>query len=882
MRHKFRLGRGARWLPALGATVALAVVPSVASAHRKPFDPSIGVGPVQAWWNGSSDLNAQTTNVPYLAWNGEEVRLESCVPLVGSYIAAESALGVDDGGRGFVPLTGITPSFIVEDWSGSSNASSNMAQMEPGTENVFLTDHYNDGTDDYTDGFPAGNTAAVCAEGDVTSEYPGMARVKLVVTANDAINQDFGQIGLGSAQNVFKTQYLAGWMTLNKPTLTELPAGGDPDGTGTFTPTDGVAGAAGTGFQNGVVDVKVKGTIPMNGSWSDALGGATSVTLPDQWATLAQTFATDSNPLDTTPYDMWDTSGDSNNTEGHPINSGCVSHVPSDEQSNGNEVPDAGAYVSQLDNGDNCYPGPSSDQGPFSSVIGPTEGPAVGPYDPVNSDATWIPDGDLNSQDAPMPAARVDFSIAQNSGGTTDISGVGSLVAQDKDVTFSRNGKGTPEPHNLYAPFYNEYIPATARDDVASGIDGSVITGDFPNFFQGQTPKYHFWQTAQIAANGPSQTACLNRTPDAVPALSSTIADNYPKPSGQYDAAVYTDQNGEAQVQYDPNTGFYLDNNSLVVKNLDHGCDLGPLFGKTVGTSAISATAKYPFQPGNFPAVTSNTVNKTVISHWEKTIGFESKGPSDGNNDNVKIVTVHAQNIDGSYDAHEIVCFSGQGASFINAFPGTDANGIDYSGETTAPDPDNSASNRLCLYTDDFGNAAIEVGSSGATVDVLAEFANEGLFRDINVPFGPGSAPTGGTPVTAGPTPPSDPGTSGTPSGTPTVVATGKDSGTTPPSLAKVEAVDPALAASIKHASKKAIIARVDSLRLVMPSHARHYLLVKVISGQHTARLALTFQVRKGHKTALVHRTLNVRTNRSLKIGVAKNVIQLKGAHLVG
>jgi hypothetical protein len=74
----------------------------------------------------------------------------------------------------------------------------------------------------------------------------------------------------------------------------------------------------------------------------------------------------------------------------------------------------------------------------------------------------------------------------------------------------------------------------------------------------------------------------------------------------------------------------------------------------------------------------------------------------------------------------------------------------------------------------------------------------------------------------------------------------------------------------------------VDSLRLVLPSHARHYLLVKVISGHSTARLALTFQVRKGRKTALVHRTLTVRTNRSLKIGVAKSVIQLKGAHLVG
>ena len=69
MRHKFRLGRGARLLPVLGTTLALAAIPSVASAS------STGAT--------APGFDPQTTNVPYLAWNGEQVRLEKCVPADG-------------------------------------------------------------------------------------------------------------------------------------------------------------------------------------------------------------------------------------------------------------------------------------------------------------------------------------------------------------------------------------------------------------------------------------------------------------------------------------------------------------------------------------------------------------------------------------------------------------------------------------------------------------------------------------------------------------------------------------------------------------------------------------------------------------------------------
>jgi len=876
MRHKFRLGRGARWLPALGATMALAAVaPSVASADG-------GGGYF------THQLDPQTTNVPYLAWNGEEVRLESCVAIGGRYQDAESAFNVDDNGQGFVSIP-ITPSFLVEDWSGTQQSTNEEPQIEPNTVNTFLTDDYHGGP-------------GICVEGDAVSLYPGMARIELDVTASVQINTILGNLGLGSAQTLFKTQYLAGWMTLNNPTLKEMASTdfgdstdaaselGDPSGNGIFN----------AGADDGSLDVHVTGTMPMTGAWMNKFP-AGSVTLPNDWVTLAQKLASDNNPVDMTPWDRWDTSGDSADTEGHSIASGCLtggsSSVPP-ETSGANYIA-ANTYVPSgyLDNGDNCdySTGPNSSDngdeiGPFSTAFGLSGDEAIGPYDPIDGFDTNLPDGNLSTQDAPMPAARVDVAIAKNTGGT-DIGGVGSLEAADKTVSYSRDLTGDSTAHNLYAPFYDEFIPATGRGNASSGIDGAVITGDFPNFigtsinfddFNGGV--YHFWDALPVAQNWGGATACFNEAPYGKLSDNDTNPNDFwQKPKGKSDVAVYTDQNGEAQVLYNPGTGFYFDqlpvgNPNGVLKNGDNGCDLQNLFGKPLGTSAITATAKYPFKPVDFDPTTSNTVTKTVDSLWSKTIGAEPKG--DGENQ-AEVVAVHAQDITGAPYEDEVVCFTATNAS-LTPFFGT-AGGVTYSGERSVTDPAtaNGNSDRTCVTTDDNGNAAVvAIQSEPLTVDVNADFTQEGIMRDITY--------TGDSGTTVGTLPPVTPVTTtngGTtaPVITPSTIATGKDSGTTPPSLAKVEAVDPALAASIKkHSGKKAVIARVDSLRLVLPSHARHYLLVKVISGHSTASLALTFQVRKGHKTALVHRTIKVRTNRTLKIGVAKKVIQLKGAHLVG
>jgi hypothetical protein len=836
----------------------------------------------------SHQLDPQTTNVPYLAWNGEEVRLESCASLGGvRYSDAETAFGVNDGGQGRVTIP-ITPSFLVEDWSGTQQSTNMEPQIEPNSVDTFLTDDFQGGP-------------GICVEGDAVSLYPGMARIELDVTASVQINTILGSLGLGSAQTLFKTQYLAGWMTLNDPTLKEMANTdfgdsadaanllGDPSGNGQFN----------AGANDGFLDVHVSGTMPMTGAWLNKFPSG-SVTLPNDWVDLAQKLASDNNPVDMTPWDRWDTSGDSADSEGHSVLSGCNTADDSSappETSDANYIA-ANTYVSPslLDNGDNCdytrgnntYTG--DQDGPFSTAFGLSGDEAIGPYDPIDGFDTNLPDGNLSTQDAPMPAARVDVAIAQNSGAQGDMSGVGSLEtgfhAANKQQSYSRDLTGDPTAHNLYAPFYNEFIPATARGNASSGIDGAVITGDFPNFLGAPFfSEYHFWYALPVAQNYGGATACFNEDPyqGGLSDTDTNPNDFWQKPKGASDVAVYTDQNGEAQVKYNPGTGFFFDqlpvgNPNGVLKNGDNGCDLQNFLGKPIGTSAITATAKYPFKPVDFDPTTSNTVTKTVISQWSKTIGAEPKGDGESQ---AEIVAVHAQDITGAPYTNEVVCFTATNAS-LTPFFGT-AGGVNYAGEKSVTDPAtaNGNSDRTCVTTDAYGNAAVvAIQSEALTVDVNADFVQEGIMRDITY--------TGNSGSTVGTLPPVTPVT--TPNGgttAPTItagtVATGKDSGTTPPSLAKVEAVDPALAASIKkHSGKKAVIARVDSLRLVLPSHARHYLLVKVISGHHTARLALTFQVRKGHRTALVHRTLNVRTNRSLKIAVAKNVIQLKGAHLVG
>ncbi len=109
-----------------------------------------------------------------------------------------------------------------------------------------------------------------------------------------------------------------------------------------------------------------------------------------------------------------------------------------------------------------------------------------GPFDPNYAGETLLPDGQLNAGDAPMPAARIDFSIAANTDPLHSIDGVGYFGERVEGARLQPRLHRLQQarPATCSRPFYSQYIPATSRDDLgyASGVDGALITDNFPGF----------------------------------------------------------------------------------------------------------------------------------------------------------------------------------------------------------------------------------------------------------------------------------------------------------------------------------------------------------------------------------------------------------------
>ena len=588
---------------------------------------ALATGPAAA--QGPQD--PQTTNIPYLAWRGEQIRLVKCHPDIG-----EAGTSVD---------------WLVEEWTGPG--------VKPQIETSTIT-----GFED-------------CVAADIVSLEPGFARVKLVVS-NEA------------GTPILKHQFLTIWMSLNTPSIDEVgsadPTGdprlGDPPGDGIFT----------AGDSNGRIQVNVTGTFP--------LGAAGSFTLPNDWPTLAGLLAEDSDADPDNNAARWDIHDDLTKFSKH-VPGYCTTEVdPTTPQ----------------DAVDNCNVG-SNHSGPFSRVFGDSSGtPSYGPFDPLVL-STLLGDGNVNAGDAPMPAARVDVQIAKNTGGS-DIGGVGSLEPADKSQVYSRNTLGNPIAHNYYAPFYGTYIPSTSRPGLSSGIDGPAQGNNFRGFLvNGFYPYWNFAEVLRTEIARPTQ--CLRRK-DQEPQYRLT-------PAGAQNVAVYTDEHGEAQVEYDPGTGAYYDAVGAI-KNANGGCDLEDV--DVLGRSSITATARYPYQPVSDPAKPSAPLAKEVRSLFTKTLASYPKGPGEANS-NARIIVAQAIDVDGTPFANERVCFH-VGNLADGAFPyfGTVAPGITIGG-SQAPLKGNADS---CSYTDANGRAAVEVlNSDPEVINVIADFDPEGLLRSIDV-----------------------------------------------------------------------------------------------------------------------------------------------------
>jgi hypothetical protein len=335
----------------------------------------------------------------------------------------------------------------------------------------------------------------------------------------------------------------------------------------------------------------------------------------------------------------------------------------------------------------------------------------------------------------------------------------------------------------------------------------------------------------------PSATTCLRRS-DQAPAYRQT-------PSGDQSVAVYTDEHGEAQVEYNPGGhgghGFYFDNLPGAIFNDNGGCDLEDV--DVLGTSSITATARYPYQPVSDTDKTSAALTKTVKNLFTKTLSYYPKGPGSANS-TARIVVAHAQDIDGRPFAGERVCF----------FVDDEADGhFGFTGTTGLPgarfsvggsDGGRLGSADVCRITDSHGNAAIEViNSDPQSINVVALFQPEALLRDIDLEFGtPGS--------TSGPTPPA------------------AGAGTNPPSVGEAtEALGAAGAKFVKPAKAKKARVAVSYLK---SKRGKRYLVVRIASSKGNAKVRATLIGKRNRKLGTV--TKWVRTNRMVTIRVSKSV----------
>jgi hypothetical protein len=697
------------------------------------------------------------SSVPYLAWRGEAVRLVKCAP--ASAFPAGYAPSAADAG------------FTLVDWSGDPHlASPELVTSAPGFDVAIFARRGFDG--------------AYCWGTSFISQKAGFAIIKMTVRAGNG-----GPL-------LFVHDFLVGWMNLNSIVLCNNSAPGPCSGPTTEVVQD-VAGAA----TPNILEANVTGNIPLLQDFNELGIGhpitqpdgtsVNGVVLPTDWLTLATSrLATVQGPLGD-PTAFWDTHDDTAATEGHAQESPasiCQPRVTTGIDA----VDQCSDFIPPCATG--CPTtgslSLSNEVGGFSSIYTFTNAPGgslsltptVGPFDQTRAGQTYLADGKIDAGDAPMPSARIDFTIAPNTGGATDISGVGSFSRVDKGLCPGQSAlndsaqpaggepgldaadqgctnsiyvrPGATTPHHLYAPFYREYLPATKApaDPFSSGIDGG-----FANNFNGflnlsgnaladPSGLYDYWDIAEVLRSAvPAPTKCLLRAFPGSPLSAFRLL-----PGGPQSDVVYSDEHGEARIGFLPGTGFFFDN--FGIQNANLGCDLAGI--ATLGTAAVTATARYPYEPVTAAPLTSNVVTKAVASRFLKLIQCFPKGPSAFDHQTA-VCVAHAQDITGAAFASERVCFfSGGEGMFLPAI-----SPITIPGQTTfpaidiLPAPSLAGPNNVCAFTDARGNTAVEVFESNAvSVNVGAFFVEEGLMRSVHVTFpitGPTAAVSGPVPGSA-------------------------------------------------------------------------------------------------------------------------------------
>jgi len=779
-----------------------------------------------------SDPNPLSTNVPYLAWRGEHVRLVKCQSdLPGSDMDVVRSKARVDGRLPF--SIHVNTDTLVEDWSGLADFK---PQVAPGTVDLFYSPQ-----------------KGLCVKADVISQKAGLAMIKLIVTIDPGQDSDLVDI-LTRSEILDVHQFLVGWLTLGTPSLTELPVGGDATTLNNFNASNDPA-------KDGVLRAVLTGSLPLGNDFSE-LGLGATLNLPADWAKLAGAMASDrnaDNPLHTGTMFRWDIHDSMDLAEGHPLQSAaCRDSVVSTVGPFGDGV-------------DNCLGGSSFSRvfdasgpdGPLGKWALPlTSGGTIGPFDPQRADETFLGDGVLDANDAPMPAAQLNVNIGAG--------GIGSLINNDKQKWFSRDrnpvanaGSGSTTAHNLYAPFYDAYIPATADGSFlrfgspVSGTDGPSTGNNFPGYLA--SSPYHFWDIAHVNTDAMGQnTKCLNRLVYGKPQYRQT-------PDGYQSVVLYTDEHGMAQVNFRAGTGANFD--ALGDRdNANGGCDLKGV--DVLGRANVTAEARYPYQPTTdiAPRV-SAPVTKVVHSLFSKELTVWPKGSS-ADLRNTRIVVAHAQDVDGSPYANEKVCFlkstaEGQIRPYVyNGINARYVGGYDLAGaKSTGKDLDNT----VCMITNAAGNAAIEVTqSTGQVVDITGDFTDEGLLREKHIdfaqpippaqqqPVGPGPIGSDSTPPAAGPVP------------NPVVPLPGNPAPVSAGAQQAANALASALGVKVPKVSSK--LATVRFAHLVSVKGSR-YLVVR-LNGKASAKVRIKLFNKSGKSIAMIER--KVATGKSIKINGLK------------
>lgn len=378
----------------------------------------------------SSHLAPQEANIPYLAWNGENVKL------VRSF----------DWGRDFPSIadhSSFAAEFAVVEWTG-----------DPNYKPYIIGGTLDASTNHFGGDFLRPNDSGLTASGVVVDTHPGIAKIKLFVTHDHQVVKE----------QVFEVA----WMSIVDPSIHEMSQAdlaalsndpmtlGDPAGDGKFVPMpthkDGRSDLLTSrhhdttvnDFGLGLVQVKVKGTFPFPGG---------ALTMPDDWAKLASDPVFGAMTQDGPDPLAWD-------IHGHAIN-----HHWTDIES--------------------VLWGGSMKIGPFDPVaewVGQTMFPD-GTLDaldaPMPADRVDFAITNAGGVGTFATAEKEDIYVQS---GTREWDGNAFVASQ----AFGHSWEF------LYAPFYKTYIPATSRPGGGSGIDAADYAGNFPPFLVHRNP-YEFW-----------------------------------------------------------------------------------------------------------------------------------------------------------------------------------------------------------------------------------------------------------------------------------------------------------------------------------------------------------------------------------------------------